>query len=212
MNKIKTKNILFDLGNVLIDLDQDLWRQEMKDLFDIISLKDLHPVVVEKMKDYERGIISTSIFINHMLRHSPTGTQALDVITAWNSMLVGIKYHRLEALEQLKSRFRLFVLSNTNALHIEWVDKYLMKRLKFPAFYGLFDEIFLSHEIKKSKPTEESFRHVAHTARIKPQETIFFDDSEENIAAAAVLGYQAIHVPKNKEITELIDELGLIDL
>ena len=211
MRQVKIKNILFDLGNVLIDLDQDLWKARMKELFDIQSIDELDPTVILKMKEYENGDINTSLFIKHMLSHAPTDRKALDVVNAWNSMLVGIRYGRIELLSELKNKFKLFVLSNTNELHIEWVDKYLMKQLKFPAFYGLFEEIYLSHEIRFSKPSADAYKHVLRNSGLRASETIFFDDRLENIDAASVAGFHGIHVPETKEIKDLILELGFLD-
>ncbi len=211
MRQVKIKNLLFDLGNVLIDLDKALWKARLLEFFDVKSEDDVDPIIKQKMLEYERGDISTSLFINHMLRQAPRDRQALDVINTWNSILVGIKYNRIDVLDKLTENFNLYVFSNTNELHIEWVDKYLMKHLKFPAFYGLFEEIFLSHEIRASKPHPEAYSIVCQRAGIKAKETLFFDDSQENLDAAAKLGFHTVLVPETKEIVELIDELGLLD-
>jgi len=210
MPTVRIRNILFDLGNVLVDLDMDLWTAEVLEFFDVSAMEELPPILFEKIHEYERGEISTSLFINHMLRNSPRDRQALDAITCWNSMLLGIRYHRLDVLAALTQKYKLYVLSNTNALHIEWIDKYLMKRLKFPAFYGLFEEIYLSHEIKKNKPGKDSFQFVIDDSGIRPEETLYLDDRQENLDVAAALGFHSVFVPPTKEVTELLDELGLL--
>src|SRR5688572_10727692 len=124
MNSSKARNLLFDLGNVIIDLDVDGAFEKLEKLF----RSDADKKIIDKaLLDYECGRISTDIFINKFLSQSHGKVQALDIIEAWNSMLVGIPAYRLQMLRMLRQKYNVYLLSNTNALHLEWVHRYLTR-------------------------------------------------------------------------------------
>src|SRR5688572_30678637 len=122
MSASKYRNLLFDLGNVIIDLDVDGAFEKLEKLF----LPEVKKDFIDKtIFDYECGRISTEIFINKLLSQSHRKVQAVDIIEAWNSMLVSIPVYRLEMLRMLREKYNVYLLSNTNAMHLEWVHKYV---------------------------------------------------------------------------------------
>ncbi len=204
-------NILFDFGNVIIDID-------IPGAIDrIAALRS--PKVTEETYDreiralvrkYEVDAISTDLFINGILKYADVKVQARDVITAWNSMLVAIPEYRLTMLETLKHNFGLYMLSNTNYLHIEWVHDHLRTTHHIEDFESrFFDVVYYSHLIKARKPDSEAFEHVIRDAMITPEKTLFIDDNEANIEAASALGFQTLLSPPEKDVAEDLKLLGL---
>lgn len=203
------KNILFDLGNVLIPLDEQRCIDRLAELYGFDTIESIPKHIDDMISSYELGNVSTTTFLDFMVRESKVNTTKNEVIDAWNSMLMGIYPGVIKMLGELKGNYQLFILSNTNELHIEWVDKLLLKTLKFPGFYKHFTHIYLSHEIHLSKPNLEIFSHVCEHARIRPYETIFFDDRIENIKAAESVGFLTAHVQSDDKIDELVKQIGL---
>ena len=114
--------ILFDFGNVLIDIDIPGTKQRLESyLREDIVLKDGAHLITPLVHAYETGTIKTAQFIHGILEYAKPGVNEMDIISAWNSMLIGIPFYRLSMLQMLKENFTLLLLSNTNALHIDWV-------------------------------------------------------------------------------------------
>ena len=146
-------NLLFDFGNVIIDIDipgaiDRLGALKHPEVEDAEYDRQLRQLV----RKYEVDAISTDLFINGVLKYAGHNVQALDVIKAWNSMLVDLPAYRLSMLEQLRSRFGLFMLSNTNYMHISWVHDHLRDAHQISDFEDrFFDEVYYSHLIKARK-------------------------------------------------------------
>jgi putative hydrolase of the HAD superfamily len=204
--KNKIRNLLFDFGNVLIDIDIDGAYARLENLF----RKDFRKEVVEKaFLDFECGRISTEIFINTMLSQSRHQVQAIDVIEAWNSMLIGIPEYRLDMLEKLRSAYNVYLLSNTNALHIEWVHRYLLKVHKVDAFEKkYFDHAYYSHLVGDRKPNASLFKFVSEDSYMTPALTLFIDDMQVNLDVAKSLGFHTYLVKPGEEIAEYLKEGG----
>ena len=202
----KPTSLLFDFGNVIIDIDIPGATRQIGALRSKkVTEDEFRKEVVELVLKYEVGSISTDIFINGILRHSRPDVQALDVITAWNSMLIGIPEYRLAALEMIRQEYSLYMLSNTNALHIEWVDNHLEQ------MHGIsdleqdhFHDVYYSHRIGKRKPDREAFQYVIDNSFINPEKTLFIDDTEENIESARAMGFQVLLSPPEHEIAEYL--------
>ena len=202
MVKQKIKNLLFDLGNVIVDIDIDGALGRVKSLLN----EDADTAIIEKtFIDYECGHISTEIFINQILRQSDRKYQATDVIEAWNSMLISIPSYRLAMLEMLRPNYNVYLLSNTNSLHLEWVHRYVKRVHKVSNFEETyFDQAFYSHMIGDRKPNQSIFKHVSEEAFMTPEVTLFMDDMEENITVAAELGFSTFHVKAGEEVAEYL--------
>lgn len=200
-------NLLFDLGNVLVDIDVEGAHQRLGRLLK----KDADRGAIEKaLLDYECGRISTDLFINAFLRQSELHVQALDVIEAWNSMILGAPAHRLDMLKRLKGKYPVYLLSNTNALHLEWLHRYFRTKHDIEAFeQDFFTRAFYSHYIGDRKPNASIFRYVCDEAGLEPSQTLFMDDMPDNIATASKLGFQTWLVLPGQDIAEYISELGL---
>ena len=203
-------NILFDFGNVIIDIDSP-------GAFDRIgAFKSVHlehesfsKQVIDLAEKLEVDEITADNFIDGILRISSPDVERNDVIDAWNSMLIGIPEYRFGMLESLKQNFNLLMLSNTNQFHIAWVHAHLESIHGIHDFESrFFHDVYYSHEIKARKPDLESFRHVIEASFITAEKTVFIDDIQENLDAAARLGFQTMLSPPEDEIAETLKILG----
>ena len=204
-------NILFDFGNVIIDIDIPGATQRIGSLRNPdIEESKYSDYVHDLVRKYEVNAISTDGFINGVLRYAHNKVQARDVILAWNSMIIGIPEYRLEMLDQLRRNHNLYLLSNTNELHIEQVHHHLQRSHAIEDFESrYFDEVYYSHEIGERKPDDTCFRHVIENALITPRKTLFIDDTKANIEAALEMGFQVLHSPEEEEIAETLKLQGL---
>jgi len=178
------KNIIFDFGDIFINLDKPVIYREMVKHQCLDALPQLELL----NSKYEIGLISSEEFIAGLKKLIPNAS--LEQLTdSWNAMLLDLPDYRLEFLENLarEGKYRLFLLSNTNALHIPHVAS-KMGLEKFERFRSSFEQFYLSHEIHLRKPDSEIFRFVLKNNGLKPEETFFVDDTKINTDAAASLG------------------------
>ena len=182
------KNIIFDWGGVLIHLDKqrstDAFRQRGIEVDDELT----NPYGQRaNLMDFERGLMSVEEFHDTVRRVYGEHLTNEQIDYAWNSLLVGIPAYKLDLLLQLKQRYRIFLLSNTNALH--WEEGRKQFDYKGYKAEDFFEQIFLSNEIHELKPSPDIFLKVAQLAGIVPEETLFVDDLQASCDAAAALGF-----------------------
>lgn len=189
------KNIIFDFGDIFINLDKEATaRMMMKKGFAGIT-----PDLLDLFKAYETGLINTDIFLSRANQWVPRASRD-ELIEAWNAILLDFPDYRLDFIESLvrENKYRIFLLSNTNILHIEKVI-YMMGQDKFNRFIQCFEVPYFSHEINMRKPDKEIFQHVLQTHSLRPSETCFIDDTEEHILSAKALGINTWHLLVGKE-------------
>jgi HAD superfamily hydrolase (TIGR01509 family) len=193
------KAIVFDLGGVLINLDYHRTINAFREL-GIDNFDDLFSQAQQNQifDDFETGKISSFHFINRILDLLPKGSNPNQVVSAWNAMILDFPLKRLEILEDLSKNYSLYLLSNTNDLHMEKVRRELKKTSERPLEY-FFKNTFLSQEIGLRKPTEEVFNFITSTLGLSSKEILFVDDSIQHIESANKLGFQTIHLTKELE-------------
>ncbi len=202
---VPIQNLIFDLGNVIVDLDI----QASEDLFfkhTGISFMTARGSDLKTFDDYECGLIPEAVFLNHFLKKSHK-LQAGDMISAWNAMLVDIPLQRVLMLKKLSTKYRVYILSNTNETHIRWVDRYLQERYEMKSFDEVVHKAFYSHQLHARKPDVEIYQKVIARTGVVPNETLFFDDNEMNVMAAHTLGVHAEIVSPGDEIVDLLPEI-----
>ena len=205
----KIKNIIFDLGGVLIDLDFNKTYQKLAD-YSGIDLADLLKMGTQDgvFLDYEKGLISSEDFIEEVKMLIGKGLTNNQIIDAWNAMLLDIPVERLRFVEKLKRKYNLVVLSNTNALHVESFSRTMDEVFGVGNYHSLFNKIYYSHEVHMRKPELTIFQHVLKDSNMRPEETLYFEDNLDNISAAEELNIVAYQVPQNKiDIDFLSNEL-----
>lgn len=179
------KNIIFDFGDVFINLDKQVIFREM---LKFGGTTELTSEMVMLNDTYEVGEMSTEKFIENLGNAYPQASPE-EIIRIWNSMLLDFPDERLEFIETLAEEgdYRLFLLSNTNALHIPHVEK-IMGSEKFNRFKNSFEKFYLSHEINLRKPNAEIYEFVLTENGLKAEETFFIDDTHGNTEAAEKMG------------------------
>jgi glucose-1-phosphatase len=202
----KIKNIIFDLGNVLLDLNFEATVESFIRL-------GLNPEIIKSQNIYadpvfyrlETGKISPEVFrsrIRQLINNPQVKNRQID--DAWNAMLGDFPKNRVRMLQRLADNHQIFLFSNTNAIHINRMHKEFRKKYRFD-FSSLFKQNFYSHEIGERKPDRTSFQKVIQLAGINPQETLFVDDLEVNIAGARPMGLETLWLQKGMEITTLLE-------
>jgi len=198
-------NIVFDLGGVIIDIDINSTINALKQTLNLTP--DIEPLKIMEMsifRQYETGAINSSEFINRLSQLSDTTVAPDLIINAWNAMLISIPEKRIRLIENLAQRFRLFVLSNTNALHAKKFEGMISD---YENLSLLFEKVYYSHLIGYRKPHAKAFTAVIDDSGIQPSETLFVDDLEANITMARQLHFQTLHVKNGTDITELMKPL-----
>ena len=201
----RIKNLLIDFGGVLVDLDM----QRCIDRFKELGCNDLDQLLnmyhqADFLMSYEKGLITSEEFrkdIRSMIRHTVSDEQ---IDSAWNSFLVGVPTYKLELLLQLRQKYNVFLLSNTNELHWEWScrNAFSYQKHQVEAF---FDRIYLSFEMKMAKPDPSIFKAVLEDASINPEETFFIDDSSANCSTAQALGISTYTPQAGENWSHLFD-------
>ena len=197
------KNILFDLGGVILDINVQATLKRFYELgFPATLMQYPHSMTTDLYFKYETGKMSTEAFRNEIRR--VTGVEMSDQAfdEAWNAMLVGIPGERAGLLKVLSERFKLYMLSNTSELHVKVFEKMYFDTAG-ESMQEVFDKIYYSHEIGWHKPDREAWEYVIKDASIKPEETLFLDDNIHNIKASQELGFQAIHIHERTTLMNL---------
>lgn len=199
------ENIIFDFGDVFINLDKQATAREMERF----GFKYLTPGLEELFAAYEKGLITTEYFLDQTSQMFPKAGKK-DLMHAWNSIILDFPEERLKFIEKLAKEkdYRLFLLSNTNELHIDYV-KQRMGNERFTRFKKCFEKFYLSHEINLRKPERSIFEFVINSNSLIAENTFFVDDSSEHTSAAAELGINCWHLKVGKEdILELKSKIS----
>lgn len=207
MSGSKIKNIVFDLGGVLLELDFTKTLQEMIQILkmDIESIGFDNPLF-HIMKEYGNGSMKTEDFFKNVRQRSTVNIPTEEEIThAWCAMFVGWQDYKLELLNDLRKEYKVFLLSNTNEVHLSWIRKNISDKYGIDNFEEkYFDKAYYSHELSMQKPDPVIFDFVAHDAEIDPLYTLFIDDSPENIVGAKAAGWQAIHYAPGSDLKKML--------
>lgn len=190
------KNIIFDFGDIFINLDKEVIFREIEKFGGSV---DLSPELLKLNESYEVGHISSEHFIEQLVKVYPKAS-AIEIEHIWNSMLLDFPDYRLKFLESLASenKYSLFLLSNTNALHITYVEEKIGFE-KFNRFKNCFEKFYLSHEIHLRKPNAEIYEFVLNENGLEAEETFFIDDTKENTDAAEKLGIACWNLQVGRE-------------
>lgn len=198
------KAIIFDLGGVLLDIDYNRASEAFKKLgvsdFDsMYSQAGANPL----FQHLETGKIDQQHFCNTMLQYVQHTKSNQDIINAWNAMLLDFRKDSLEELKRLRGKYKLYLLSNTNYIHLQAFNKIYEETIGGTPFIDLFDKVYWSHELGLRKPEADSYEAVLNDNNLKPEETLFIDDTLQNIEGAKKLGLHTIYLEKGMTIEGL---------
>lgn len=199
------KNIIFDFGGVIINVDYHLTARAFQQLgldnFDELYSKAKQSSLFD---EYEKGLISSAGFRAELKRILRADISDAAIDKAWNAMLLDLPQQRLELLARLKLQYRTFLLSNTNEIHIETIMRTLQAKTGMKDLSAFFERIYFSYEVKMRKPDACIFELVLRENNLAPGETLFIDDSPQHTEAAEKLG---IHTHRLDVHTESILDL-----
>jgi putative hydrolase of the HAD superfamily len=198
------KNIIFDLGGVLLNLDMQRTETAFTEM-GVKSFKDLFALghAASFFKEYEVGSINDDEFITALQNLAGIQVGRAAVIAGWNAMLRDFPTERIELLIQLKKRYRLFLFSNTNAIHLDAFQKTYSDAFGGNLLNALFEKTWYSHNINRRKPDVKAFEYVLQDAQLVPHETLFIDDALVNVEGARAAGIQGYHLEPGKTVLEI---------
>ncbi len=185
--------IIFDFGDIFIDLDKEKCFDEFRKL----GLTELHEDLKTQNSLFEIGKITELEFIQGYQKYIPQASIE-QIRAAWNSLIGDFPLHRLEFLQLLSKKYQLFLLSNTDSIHISHFEHKVGVSF-YSDFYQCFEKIYFSHELKMRKPDPEIFNFILNKHDLSPKRTLFVDDRKENTDMAKSLGMQIWNLQVGKE-------------
>ena len=198
------RSIIFDLGGVILNIDIS----KTRDAFHRIGLSQIDELfglghADSFFRDHENGRITDEGFIRKILTLLEGKVTEQQVIDAWNALLLDFPPGRIQFIESLKSRYRLFLFSNTNGIHQLAFSELYRRTFPGKTLDELFEKAYYSHSAGFRKPDPEGFLHIISENNLDPRETIFIDDALVNVEAARALGLQGIHLKPGQTIEDL---------
>lgn len=198
------KNIIFDFGGVILDIDpiqtlvaiQELGFEDIKRFED----KEFQTNIIEK---FERGIISPETFRNKVREFMQIKVCNQDLDDAWNALLFDIPEKRIRVLEEVKKNYSIYLLSNSNEIHYDMYLRDLQLRFGYHNFDLLFDKAYFSFDLHLNKPNPEIFEFVLDQHKMIPDQTLFIDDTLQHIETARSLGLHTYHLKKPEKVRDL---------
>nr|WP_198999846.1 HAD family phosphatase [Flavobacterium sp. ASV13] len=185
--------IIFDFGDIFINLDKQATISGLQKL----GLKEWSPELDRLNLLFETGDISHDDFLTGFQKEIPNASIE-EILEAWNAILTDFPLYRLEFLQMLSKKYRLFLLSNTDSIHIETFEN--KTGISFYSdFYQCFEKVYFSFEIGMRKPNAEVFQYLINKHELSPKRTLFVDDKKENTDSAAALGFHVWNLQVGQE-------------
>jgi epoxide hydrolase-like predicted phosphatase len=206
------KNIILDFGGVLLNIDYQLTEKAFIDL----GCKNFHAMYSQAQQSdlfnsFETGKITEQTFIKEVKTIAGLQERTDDEIKqAWDAMLIDFPKKNYDLLKELKKKYHVFLLSNTNETHINAFEKLIKQTCPLPEFIGLFEKVYYSCRMHLRKPNVECFLEVLKESNLNPEETIFIDDSAQHLEGAKEAGITAYWLKKGVDTTSLVKEIGLL--
>ena len=198
------KAIIFDFGGVILDIDYNKTANAFKDL----GIKNFDEMYSQKnvnslFHDLEEGKIKEEEFYGAFRKSAQVELTDQQIREAWNAILLRYREEALHTLKAIKQKYKLYLLSNTNIIHHTAFNKIYQYQINHGSLNEYFDKAYYSHEIGHRKPGKEAYEYVLKENNLSPSETLFIDDSIQNINAAKALGLQTIFLEEGMKIEEL---------
>ena len=199
-----TKNIIFDLGGVLLDIDfqktidafKKLGIENFEDMFSQFKADELF----EKL---ETGSITEVDFYSAIKKKTGVKVSDAEIDTAWNALILKFRTESLQYLETLSKSYKLYLLSNTNSIHLKYFKQLFTEQTSKPLLDEYFTKAWYSNEVGLRKPGAEIFEFVLNDENLNVAETLFIDDTLSNIETAQKMGFKTHHLLPTEKI-ELI--------
>ncbi|MBK7971229.1 MAG: HAD family phosphatase [Bacteroidetes bacterium] len=202
------KNIIFDLGAVIIDINYNFTAEAFKKIgvtnFDEIYSKKKQDHFFD---DFETGHLTNDQFRSEIRKHITHKISDEQIDDAWNAMLINIPVSRMKWLKSLRPKYRIFLLSNTNRIHVKAFSKIISDTHGVGTFESCFDKIYLSCNVGLRKPNAEIFDLVVKENNLDLAETVFIDDSPQHIEGAKKYGLTAWHLKDQEKVEEVFSKV-----
>ncbi|MFN3850564.1 MAG: HAD family hydrolase [Spirosomataceae bacterium] len=204
---MKFKAVVFDFGNVIINIDIPRTFQAFAELTSK-PVKSIEKLIADNQlfQRYETGKFTDDEF-REVVRQTlgfPLSDREID--DAWNALLLHIPSERIELISEIRKKYPIYLLSNTNNIHIEKSNQYIKKEFN-QTLDGLFDKLYLSYEMGLWKPEKAIYRAVLDDLKLQPNDVLFLDDNKANIESAKEMGIQTILVEPPTSIIEYFAEI-----
>ncbi len=200
----KTEAIIFDLGGVILDIDYNLTRAAFEKLvvpnFDDMYSQSTADKLFQKL---ETGKISEENFYQEINKRTALQLSTIEINTAWNAMLLNFREASLVFLDEVRPKYKIFLLSNTNHIHLKKFTEIYHETKRVKPFDDYFDKAYFSCDIGLRKPDANCYEWVLKEQNLIPERTIFIDDSVQNVEAAKALGMQGIVLEQGMFIEDL---------
>lgn len=203
------RNIIFDFGGVLFEIDYDL----PAIAFENLGFGDFKSFYTQAAQNpmfdlLETGKIENDKFLDFLNEFVPEASRE-QVLHAWNVILLRIMPNEVECVHKIRqSGIRTFLLSNTNAIHVAEFEQMIANTMDFELFKSAFEKIYYSNAIGIKKPHPETFLQVCEWNGLNPTETLFIDDSAQHVEGALLAGLHAYHLKPGERISELLKQLS----
>lgn len=191
--------IIFDFGDIFINLD----KQATIDGLQRLGLTSWNEDLDQLNISFEKGEISRDNFLLGIQKHIPNASIE-EILVAWNAVLLDFPLYRLEFLQLLSQKYRLFLLSNTDSIHINHFEQREGASF-YGAFYQCFEKVYFSYEMGMRKPDTEIYTTLIRQHELLPKHTLFVDDKKDNTDAAKALGINVWNLQVGQEdVVELL--------
>lgn len=206
------KNIIFDLGGVIIDINYPKTAHTFEQ-FGAINFNELYTQSKQDslFDDFETGKMSAKQFRQTLCQKLNLDITDDQFDQAWNAMLLDLPGERLEFIKSLRAQYRVFLFSNTNAIHLSKVFEISKNQNGHNNFYDIFEKQYYSHLIGYKKPHQSSFETILKENDLVPEETIFIDDTHKHVLGAREAGIHAIHLTEMFSIFDTLDFIKSIN-
>lgn len=199
------RNIIFDLGGVLFDINY----QNIIESFQKLGLSEFDAIYTQLKQDHlfdelEMGLISASDFRDRVRKLAKKNLSDEQIDGAWNSILIGFPPRNVELLQDLKSKYRLFLLSNTNEIHEKAFRQMLDSLYNIDILANAFEKIYLSHRVHERKPDLKIFERVIRENKLEAEHTLFIDDSPQHVEGAKAAGLKALWLQNGEWVGDLL--------
>lgn len=203
-NNLNIKNIIFDLGGVILDIEFKKTLEEFKKLgFEDIESIFTQPSQVELFNTFDCGLITAQAFRDEIRKRLNTDLSDIQIDKAWNALLLSWDLRRLNLIDELRKHYRVFLLSNTSIIHSDLYNKQLIELSGGKNLKAFFEKVYYSYELGLRKPNPEIFQLVLNENNFDPTETLFIDDTQEHIESASKLGILTYHLKPSEGETIL---------
>jgi glucose-1-phosphatase len=202
-------NIIFDLGGVILNIDY----QRTIEAFHALGISDFATTYTqlhqsELFDAFERGEVSEDVFRASLRKKLPQHTSDMDIDAAWNAMLLNLPVERLWLLGSLHRQRRLFLLSNTNSIHVRAFETRIAQDHGPAGLAPFFEKTYYSCDMGMRKPEERIFLAVTAAHGLEPSQTLFIDDSPQHVEGARRAGLAAYHLTGGETILNLFGHLS----